>query len=55
MAKKSYIAKKAILHNGEPYAEGESIELDEKTEAPQLMAVDAIEPAPEAKKAAAKA
>lgn len=48
MTKKSYIAKKAILHDGEPYAEGESIDLDEKTEAPQLIAVGAIEPAAEA-------
>ena len=54
MAKKSYIAKKAIQHNGDLYAEGESIDLDEKTEAPQLIAVGAIELAPESKKAAAK-
>ena len=54
MAKKPYIAKKTILHDGEPFAEGDSIELDEKTEAPQLLAVDAIEPAPKAKKAPAE-
>lgn len=54
MAKKSYIAKKAIQHNGELYAEDDPIELDEKTEAPQLLAVGAVELAPETKKAAAK-
>ena len=44
MAKKSYTAKKDILHDGERYAEGDRIELDEKTEAPPLMAVGAIAP-----------
>ena len=54
LAKKSYIAKKAIQHDGELYAEGDPIELDDKTEAPALLAVEAIEPV-ETKKAAAKA
>ena len=44
MAKKSYIAKKVIQHNGELYAEGDPIDLDDKTEAPQLLAVEAVEP-----------
>ena len=53
MAKKTYTAKTPINHNGEDYAVGDPLELDDKTEAPQLLAVQAIEPAPE-KKAAAK-
>ncbi len=50
MATKSYIAKTPITYNGEDYAEGEQIDLDDKVDAPQLLAVDAIEPV----KAAAK-
>lgn len=52
MAKKSYVAKTPIQYNGNDYAEGDPIELDDKTEAPQLLAVNAIEEAP--KKTAAK-
>lgn len=54
MAKKTYTAKTQIQHNGEDFAEGDSIELDDKTEAPQLLAVGAIELAPAAKKTEAK-
>ncbi len=54
MAKKSYIAKKTIQHDGEIFDVDAPIELDEKTEAPQLLAVGAVELAPETKKAAAK-
>lgn len=53
MAKKTYTAKTVIHHNQVEYAEGDEIELDDKTEAPELLAVGAIELAP-AKKAAAK-
>lgn len=53
MTKKAYTAKTPINHDGEDYAVGDSLELDDKTEAPQLIGVDAIEPAP-AKKAAEK-
>lgn len=52
MAKKTYVAKTAINHNQEDFAVGDPIELDDKTEAPALLAVEAIEEAP--KKAAAK-
>lgn len=45
MAKKSYIAKTPIDYNGVLYAEGDPIELDDKTEAPALLAVQAIAPA----------
>lgn len=54
MAKKTYTAKTPIQHDNKDYAEGDPIELDDKTEAPQLLAVGAIEP-PAAKKAAEKA
>ncbi len=54
MAKKQYTAKTPIQYNGDDYAVGDPIELDDKIEAPQLLLVDAIEPAPETKKAAAK-
>jgi hypothetical protein len=47
MAKKTYIAKTAIEHNKEAYTEGEELSLDDKTEAPALLAVKAIEEAPE--------
>lgn len=53
MAKKTYLAKTPIEHDGEDFAIGDPIELDDKTQAPQLLAVEAIELAPE-KKAAAK-
>lgn len=53
MTKKTYTAKTPINHNGEDYAVGDPLELDDKTEAPQLLAVEAIEPAP-AKKTAEK-
>ena len=51
MAKKAYVAKTPIEHDGKPYAEGETIELDDEIDAPALLAVDAIELA--GKKAAA--
>ena len=54
MAMKAYVAKTAIRLDGKSFAEGDPIELDEKTEAPQLIAVDAVELA-EPGKAAAKA
>lgn len=54
MAKKNYTAKTPIQHNGTDFAEGDQIELDDKTEAPQLLAVSAIELAPPAKKTEAK-
>ncbi len=44
MAKKQYIAKTPIQHNGDDFAEGDPIELDDKTEAPALLAVNAVEP-----------
>lgn len=53
MAKKQYTAKTPITYNDVDYAVGDPIELDDKIDAPQLLQVDAIEPAPE-KKAAAK-
>lgn len=53
MTKKAYTAKTPINHDGKDYAIGNPIELDDKTEAPQLIGVDAIEPVP-AKKAAEK-
>ena len=53
MAKKTYTAKTAINHDQVDYAEGDSIELDDKTEAPALIAVGAIDETP-VKKAAAK-
>jgi hypothetical protein len=53
MAKKQYIAKTHITHNNEPFEAGDPIELDDKTEAPELLKVKAIEPAP-AKKAETK-
>lgn len=43
MAKKTYLAKTAITHNDTNYVEGDTIELDDKTEAPQLLAVNAVE------------
>ncbi len=55
MATKPYIAKKQIQHDGELYAEGDPIELDDKTEAPPLIAVEAVELVAEVKKATAKA
>lgn len=45
MAKKSYTVKTPVNHNNEDFAAGDSIELDDKTEAPALLAVAAIEPA----------
>jgi hypothetical protein len=53
MAKKTYAAKTQIEHDKVTYMEGEPIELDDKTEAPALLAVGAIEET-SAKKAAAK-
>lgn len=56
MTKKTYTAKTPIQHNGKDVAEGDPIQLDDKTEAPPLLAVDAVEladevePAPSAKK-----
>lgn len=52
MTKKAYTAKTAINHDQKPYEPGDPIELDDKTEAPALLAVDAIEPAAEKKQAA---
>lgn len=54
MAKKTYVAKTPINYSGEPFAEGDPIELDDKTEAPALLAVGAIAPAEPVKTAAAK-
>lgn len=51
MVTKNYTVKTPITHNDKNYAVGASIELDDKTEAPQLLGVDAIEPATAAKKA----
>lgn len=47
MAKKKYVAKTPITYNNEDYAVGDPIELDDKTEAPQLLQVEAIAPASE--------
>lgn len=52
MAKKSYTVKTPVNHSNEDFAVGDLIELDDKTDAPPLLAVDAIEEAP--KKGAAK-
>lgn len=54
MAKKTYTVKTPIDYSGELFAEGDPIELDDKTAAPQLLAVGAIEETTAAKKAAAK-
>lgn len=43
MAQKTYTALTPITHDGELYAAGDPIELDDKTQAPQLLAVGAIE------------
>ncbi|HRF12578.1 MAG TPA: hypothetical protein PLR37_10660 [Candidatus Accumulibacter phosphatis] len=43
MAKKTYTALTTINHDGEPYAAGDPIELDDKTQAPQLLSIGAIE------------
>lgn len=43
MAKKTYTALTTINHDGELYAVGDPIELDDKKQAPQLLAVGAIE------------
>ncbi len=49
MAKKTYQAMTTINHDGELYAVGDPIELDDRTQAPQLLAVGAItDPAPKA-------
>lgn len=53
MDTKTYTAKTPIKHDEKDYAVGDLIELDDKTEAPQLILVYAIEETP-AKKAAAK-
>lgn len=55
MAKKPYIALTPIDYNGEHYEPQEPIELDDKLDAPALLAVKAIEPAPAADKTKAKA
>ncbi len=54
MVKKVYVAKTPIEHDGKPCAEGDPIELDDKIDAPALLAVNAIESAPAAKKSAEK-
>lgn len=54
MARKTYTTKTPVQHDGKNFVEGDPIELDDKTEAPQLLAVDAIELAPAAKKTEAK-
>lgn len=54
MAKKSYITKTPIRRNDEDIEVGTTIDLDDKTEAPQLLDVDAIELAKSTKKAAAE-
>lgn len=43
MAKKLYTALTAITHDGERYETGETIELDDRKDAPQLVLVGAIE------------
>jgi hypothetical protein len=53
MTIKTYTAKTPIKHNGEDIAVGDTVDLDDKTEAPQLIAVDAIDETP-VKKATAK-
>lgn len=53
MPKKTYVAKTPINHDQKDYAVGDSIELDDKTEAPALLDVAAIE-LDTTKKAAAK-
>ena len=53
MTLKTYTAKTAINHNKVDYAEGDPIELDDKIDAPALIAVGAIDENP-VKKAAAK-
>ena len=52
MANKSYITKTPIRRNDEDIEIGSSIELDDKTEAPQLLDVGAIELDTKAKKTA---
>lgn len=54
MAKKSYITKTPIRRNDEDIEVGTTIELDDKTEAPQLLDVGAIELDTSKKTAAAK-
>lgn len=54
MAKKTYIANTPIQHDGEDYAEGDKIELDDKSEAPALLAVAAVELATDEQPTAAK-
>lgn len=49
MAKKTYTALTTITHDGETFVVGEAIELDDKKQAPQLLAVGAVEPAPKAR------
>lgn len=46
MDQKTYTALTTIDHDGRRYLAGDPIDLDEQTEAPQLLAVNAIEPAP---------
>lgn len=45
MAKKTYTALTAIHHDGEEYAAGDPVDMDDKRDAPALLAVGAIEPA----------
>lgn len=54
MAKKDYITKTPIRRNDENIDVGATLNLDDKTEAPQLLDVDAIELAKPTKKAAAE-
>ena len=54
MTLKTYLAKTPIMHDGKPVAPGDPVELDDTLHAPQLLAVDAIEPAPAPEKKAAK-
>lgn len=56
MAQKTYTALTTITHDGERYGVGDPIELDDKTQAPQLLAVGAIEaPAQKSRPAGTKA
>lgn len=54
MAKKTYQALTTINHDGELYAAGDPIELDDKKQAPQLLAVGAIEAASKPRAASTK-
>lgn len=54
MTKKTYVALTTIQHNGEAIEIGETLELDDKKEAPALLDVQAVELAPAEEKKTAK-